>query len=213
MRILISCLMGVCITITACLIWQKYELFTFKNIKKDKNLFLLIGTLLLAAGIEVFLAYEEYHWIIWLKANVLFVILLICSYVDLKKQIIPNKILLVSLPVKVVISIMEFFILPETFIPMLFSSVIGAVLGIGLLFIVSLMSKGGLGMGDVKLFGAIGFIIGFYGMYNTLFYGAIIITLFAAVGMILKKINRKSQIPFGPFVFAGYLAVVLMGAF
>lgn len=213
MKILFSCLIGTCFTLVVCLIWQKYELFCFKKLKDKKELFLLSGTFLLSGSMEVFLAYQEYHWITWLKISFLFVLLIMCSYIDLKKRIIPNKILIIVLPVKLVISFIEFFVLPETFLSMILLSLIGAALGTGLLFVVSLIAKGGLGMGDVKLFGAIGLMIGFYGMYNTLFYAAAFITLFVIGGLVLKKMNRKSHIPFGPFVFAGYMAVVLMGAF
>lgn len=213
MNILLGCLIGTCFTLAACLSWQKYKLFCFQKIKEKRELLLLSGTFLIAGSMEVFLAYQRYQWITWLKISFLFLLLIICSYIDLKKRIIPNKVLITALPVKLIISLIEFFVLPETFLSMIILSLIGAVLGVGLLFIVSLIAKGGLGMGDVKLFGAIGLMIGFYGMYNTLFYAAVFITVFVIGGLILKKMNRKSHIPFGPFVFAGYIAVILMGAF
>ncbi|MBD5544096.1 MAG: prepilin peptidase [Lachnospiraceae bacterium] len=213
MKILFGCFIGICFTLAACLSWQKYELFYIKRIKEKRELFLLSATFLIAGGMEVFLAYQEYHWITWLKISFLLAILIICSYIDLEKRIIPNKILIMILPAKLIISFIEYFVLPETFISMILLSLIGAVLGTGLLFVVSLIAKGGLGMGDVKLFGAIGLMMGFYGMYNTLFYAAAFITLFVIGGLVLKKMNRKSHIPFGPFVFIGYIAVILMGAF
>jgi len=70
----------------------------------------------------------------------------------------------------------------------------------------------GIGWGDVKLSGVIGLYLGWFGA-STLLAGIIAGYLLAAVtgiGLIVaRRATRKSQIPFGPFMIAGALAVLL----
>jgi prepilin signal peptidase PulO-like enzyme (type II secretory pathway) len=70
----------------------------------------------------------------------------------------------------------------------------------------------GIGWGDVKLSGVIGLYLGWFGAAAVL-AGIIAGYLLAAVtgvGLIVaRRATRKSQIPFGPFMIAGALAVLL----
>jgi prepilin signal peptidase PulO-like enzyme (type II secretory pathway) len=77
----------------------------------------------------------------------------------------------------------------------------------------SFVYPNGIGWGDVKLSGLIGLYLGWFGA-GTLLAGLIGGYLLAAVtgiGLIAaRRANRKSQIPFGPFMIAGALAVLLV---
>jgi leader peptidase (prepilin peptidase)/N-methyltransferase len=77
----------------------------------------------------------------------------------------------------------------------------------------SLVNPNGIGWGDVKLSGVIGLYLGWFGA-STLLAGIIGGYLLAAVtgiGMIVaRRATRKSQIPFGPFMIAGALTVLLV---
>lgn len=70
----------------------------------------------------------------------------------------------------------------------------------------------GLGWGDVKLSGVLGLYLGWSGV-STLLAGLVGAYLLAAVtglGLIVaRRATRKSQIPFGPFLIAATLAVLL----
>jgi leader peptidase (prepilin peptidase)/N-methyltransferase len=86
---------------------------------------------------------------------------------------------------------------------------------LGLLcFYLALMfiSRGGMGMGDVKLSSAIGGITGFLGLkyvfiasFSAFFMGAIIGISLMALG----KAGRKTAIPFGPFMLVGVFMALL----
>jgi prepilin signal peptidase PulO-like enzyme (type II secretory pathway) len=77
----------------------------------------------------------------------------------------------------------------------------------------SFVYPNGIGWGDVKLSGVIGLYLGWFGP-STLLAGIIAGYLLAAVtgiGLIVsRRATRKSQIPFGPFLIAGALAVMLV---
>ncbi|WP_411108219.1 prepilin peptidase [Streptomyces sp. c-19] len=79
-----------------------------------------------------------------------------------------------------------------------------------------LINPGGLGFGDVKLAVPLGAALGWYG-WGVLFTGAFAGFLLGAVygfGLVLlRKAGRSSAIPFGPFMLAGGLLGLLLGAF
>lgn len=119
--------------------------------------------------------------------------LVIISVSDITYMLIPDKILLFFLIP---------FIIARVIAPLSpwWDSVLGAVIGFGLLLSVAIMSKGGIGGGDIKLFFVIGIVLGWKQVLFTLFLAS---TIGAVVGIMLlmkTKKNRKTPIPFGPSI-------------
>ncbi|MFF7383639.1 prepilin peptidase [Streptomyces griseoluteus] len=79
-----------------------------------------------------------------------------------------------------------------------------------------LLNPSGMGFGDVKLAPALGAALGWYG-WPTLLLGTFATFASGAIyGLILVvsgRANRKSAIPFGPFLLLGTLLGVLAGAY
>ncbi|SCD87544.1 leader peptidase (prepilin peptidase) / N-methyltransferase [Streptomyces sp. ScaeMP-e83] len=90
----------------------------------------------------------------------------------------------------------------------------GLVLG-GFYLLLFLINPNGMGFGDVKLALALGVALGWYG-WAVLFLGGFAGFLFgAAYGLglvLLRRAGRRTGIPFGPFMIAGTLTGVLLGA-
>ncbi|MER6768575.1 A24 family peptidase [Streptomyces bacillaris] len=90
----------------------------------------------------------------------------------------------------------------------------GAALG-GFYLLLFLINPNGMGFGDVKLALALGVALGWYG-WAVLFLGGFAGFLFgAAYGLglvLLRRAGRRTGIPFGPFMIAGALTGVLLGA-
>ncbi|MET8344233.1 prepilin peptidase [Streptomyces microflavus] len=90
----------------------------------------------------------------------------------------------------------------------------GLALG-GFYFLLFLINPNGMGFGDVKLALALGAALGWYG-WEVLFLGGFAGFLFgAAYGLglvLLRRAGRRTGIPFGPFMIAGTLTGILLGA-
>ncbi|MEV0882238.1 A24 family peptidase [Streptomyces microflavus] len=90
----------------------------------------------------------------------------------------------------------------------------GLALG-GFYFLLFLINPNGMGFGDVKLALALGVALGWYG-WEVLFLGGFAGFLFgAAYGLglvLLRRAGRRTGIPFGPFMIAGALTGILLGA-
>ena len=87
-------------------------------------------------------------------------------------------------------------------------ALIGGALGAGLLLAIALISRGGLGLGDVKLAGFAGLALG-----GPLILPALMITTIAgglAAAYLALRVRRRSHpMPYAPFIAGGALAVLL----
>ncbi|MFK7823508.1 MAG: A24 family peptidase [Oligoflexales bacterium] len=131
-------------------------------------------------------------------------LLLICSFIDIDHKIIPD---VISIPM-ILLTPLIIWLHPELDWK---SGLIGVLLGGGSVILINriyylLRGETGIGMGDAKLLAAIGGWLGYQAIFPTFFYGSILGSLFGVSAMILKKrLNLKSEIPFGPFLAVGAL--------
>lgn len=139
-------------------------------------------------------AYSQLGFSIELIVGILFISLLVIITVsDIAYMLIPDKILL-------------FFLIPliilRVFSPLTpwWDSLVGAVVGFGLLLLIAVLSKGGMGGGDIKLFFVIGIVLGLVPTLVTLFLASIIGTVFGVITLKIAKKGRKTPIPFGPSI-------------
>jgi len=96
----------------------------------------------------------------------------------------------------------------------LLRAAIGAAVLFAAYFVMALVYPGGMGMGDVKLAGVIGLMLGFLG-WGTLVVGAfaafLLGGLFGIALLVGRRANRKSGIPFGPWMLAGAWLGIFIG--
>ncbi|HSI92407.1 MAG TPA: A24 family peptidase [Jiangellaceae bacterium] len=81
--------------------------------------------------------------------------------------------------------------------------------------VLALLRPGELGLGDVKLAASLGLLLGWIGWGQVLLgaFAAFLLGGLYSVGLLLTgRANRRSQIPFGPFMLAGALITVVWGA-
>jgi leader peptidase (prepilin peptidase)/N-methyltransferase len=94
-------------------------------------------------------------------------------------------------------------------------ALLGGVVLLAFYFLLHLINPAGMGFGDVKLAPALGMALGWYG------WGAVLVGTFAAFGLgavtgltllALRRADRGTAIPFGPFMLLGALGGVLLAA-
>ncbi|UPM56537.1 prepilin peptidase [Gottfriedia acidiceleris] len=125
-------------------------------------------------------------------------LLIIIVVSDMNFMIIPNRILV-------------FFLFIFSFERILFplnpwwSSIVGAFGAFVVLLLINLISKGGMGGGDIKLFSVLGIILGWkltliafmLACFSGSFYGLVV--------LLSGKLKQRNPIPFGPFISFGGL--------
>lgn len=150
-----------------------------------------------------------FELIIWLVSLVGFMALIVY---DLRWMLLPNKIVfpITGLAIIKVLGIALFF-------DGGFQSIINAVLGLaiagGIFYVLFQVSNGKwIGGGDVKLGFALGLLLGTPTLaLMMLFVASLLGTLIALPGLITKKLQRTSMLPFGPFLIIGTILVKLFG--
>lgn len=192
------------------LAWRKYEVLP--QLKSKKGYVLIALVVVVSVVIGVGACSRDFSLITTIRILVLYIFLLIVAWIDLKKHIIPNKVVLIALLVRFLLYGAEYLFERDTFLQVLLLGVFGALFGFIILIVANRFSKGGLGMGDVKMYMIIGCYIGIYGTYNVMFYAVIIMLVFCGLLLLLRKLNKKSQVPFAPFTLPAYCLILLMGA-
>jgi leader peptidase (prepilin peptidase) / N-methyltransferase len=159
---------------------------------------LITGLLFMSA--PFIMGWTSELWIAWTLISLLVII----TVSDLAYTLIPDKILLFFSAI---------FIIERVLVPLepWWYSLLGAAVGFSLLLFISIVSKGGMGGGDIKLYAVIGFAIGTKLMLLSFFIATLIGAIFGIIGILLRMLERKKPVPFGPFIAIGTLLAYFYG--
>lgn len=80
------------------------------------------------------------------------------------------------------------------------------------LLLAAVLSRGGMGLGDVKLAGAAGLAAGWQGSLLALLLASVAGALVSCALVLARRRTFKSAVPFGPFLAAGFIFALLYGA-
>lgn len=171
---------------------------------------MLIGGTLFAAVCGYMVSLHSISVIGLLKMTLTFCVLACVFITDLELMLIPNLCSIVLLSGRTLIIIAEFIWMRDFAVQWLINSVVAMVISVILLLIMSKVTRGGLGLGDVKLFGSIGFLCGIRAVCFTLVLAFLLCAITSTVFLITKKKQLKDSLPLGPFIWIGYGISVLL---
>ena len=189
------------------------EFFTIymKNFKP--NYILMFGMAVIYIALLYFIGWQSnlIYKIDLIKYLVLAPMLVSAFAIDLKLQIIPNRLNLTIFEVGLAFTFLQGIFNIHVGIDML----LGALVGAGIFLIITLLGgliagKEAMGFGDVKLMGALGL---FFGWMNMIAISLIAFLLAAIISIILllsKKKKTDEYIPFGPFIVLATFIVMLV---
>jgi len=132
--------------------------------------------------------------------------LVVITFIDLDFQIIPDEI---TLPGMLLGLAAAMFILPDPHnlsrLLGLKGSLIGLLTGGTIFYVIALVSRGGMGGGDIKMMGLVGSVLGWQSVLLTIFVGSFFGSIYGLGLIVFKGAGRKSRVPFGPFLALGTL--------
>lgn len=140
--------------------------------------------------------------------------MLVISAVDLRLMLIPDELSGIIAVFGALFAFLDsrsflgnYAVLFPAFSPFI-SHFLGGVIGFGILGLITLLSRGrAMGMGDVKLAGAMGLVLGFPDIIFALTLGFFAGGIFGMILIALRGIGRetmKMMVPFGPFLVFGF---------
>ena len=134
--------------------------------------------------------------------------LIVLSVIDLDTRYLPDDITLPLLWLGIILNIFNIFTDID-------SSVLGAVLGYGVLWVVYsffklITGKIGMGHGDFKLLAVFGAWFGWQNLIPIVILSSVIGILVSILLMIKKSYDKSKGIPFGPcLAFSGWISMIL----
>ena len=160
--------------------------------------------------------FKLYGWVPFLGFSFFVLNLVPISFIDLKIKEIPDMLSLSLIFAGWIFSLLGFnpFVNFET-------SILSGLAGIGLLFLINeiyyqFSKREGMGMGDFKLMGGIGAFLGYKSFYTILIVASLtgilaylIVYFWYRLKGIPKKLDFKTEIPFGPFLALASLLYLL----
>ncbi|MEF7564672.1 prepilin peptidase [Bacillus infantis] len=166
--------------------------FLYPAVELATGLLFVLAPLLMGWTMELIIA--------WTLISVMIIVFVS----DIKYMIIPDKVLLVFAVI---------FLLERIFLPLSpwWDSLLGAAAGFFLLLFIAVISKGGMGGGDIKLFAVIGLALGTKLVLLTFFFATLFGAVFGIVGMLIGKVEKGKPIPFGPYIALGSLTAYFFG--
>ncbi|WLR60723.1 prepilin peptidase [Guptibacillus hwajinpoensis] len=131
-------------------------------------------------------------------------LLVIIFVSDITYMLIPDRILLFFA---------AYFIVGRILVPMdpWYSPFIGAAGGFLLLLLIAVISKGGMGGGDIKLFAVLGFVFGYQELLLVFFFSTLCGTIIGVTALLTGRVKRKQHIPFGPSIVLGAIITYFYG--
>lgn len=91
------------------------------------------------------------------------------------------------------------------------TSVVGTAVGFAAFYVFAVVSRGALGMGDVKLAAYVGSLLGVGALVVALAAGMLAASALALVLLVLRRASRKDTLPLAPFLVLPALLILAAG--
>lgn len=161
------------------------------------------GLLFLAVAVKVPQLLWAFH------AVVLGSLCLALAFIDLEHMILPDVLTLPGVVLGLLFALLGG---PTPFVDAAIGSVLGAALPLAIIWAYRwLRGVEGMGLGDVKLLAMLGAFLGWQGMLLTLALGAVAGAVVGVGLMVTRRGSRQTELPFGTFLCAAALVVLLWG--
>lgn len=185
---------------------KRFKKDEVKYTAKQRNLFIVVSSVIFAAlGVGLTLFANPKEWTVFSVVRTLSVTYwtYFAAVVDVKLKIIPNELIIGMLAELALIFIPEAIYDFSEFRSTLFMALLGGIVMGGVFLLANALSKGGMGMGDVKTVFACGLFLGFESAAGMIFWALVLSVIAGVVLIAAKKAKLKSKLPMGPFFFGG----------
>jgi leader peptidase (prepilin peptidase)/N-methyltransferase len=156
-------------------------------------------------------------WHYGLAAELGFMIFCACLFIiifviDLEHGLILNKVVYPGMVVALLLALYPWPWLTESIGMRVANAAIGGAIGFVIFLLIAVVSRGGMGWGDVKLAALIGLATGFPLVFVAVIMAAIVGGIVAVALVIARRRKRRESIPFGPFLALAAMVTLLWGS-
>lgn len=181
-----------------------------REVFKEKRYLPVMIAASAAAETVLFYVYG-YHWMKSVRYILLTFFLILLGFIDSKKTIIPNKILVAMFAFRGIILMGEITVVSSWRTEMVKSAFGGMAIGFIIFLMAWFLSRRSIGLGDVKLAAVIGWYLGGALIWFDLLFCLALASVFSLVQIFRKKLTMKDSIPLAPFFSVGTILILLLG--
>lgn len=149
-------------------------------------------------------AFSENNRLLMIRFLAMAVTYLILAAVDARRKIVPDRILICYLFSQLLLAAASM-----DFASMGYMAVEGGIL-LGILAVLSFLSRGRIGLGDVKLLGVTAMTAGWIYTVQVLVYGLVLSFFYSIWLLLFRRLSGKTEIPFVPFLTAGIAVQMIL---
>ncbi len=212
MNILIAAAAAVIFYIALCCTMNRYFETGIKLpgslIYSEKNITIICAAEAVISCTGLYFGTDSNSFFRLILFYVLCIFLAAAALIDIKKRIIPNRLVFILFCVWILYIVIMIIISSGNGVSELINSITGAVFSMFVFGIGYLLMKNKLGGGDVKLTVVMGLILTGDAIFGALMYALVLSLIFAAIALISKKMTIKDSMPFAPFLFLGTAAAI-----
>lgn len=177
---------------------------------KPKKIYVLLVFVLLSSGVTAYsvLTYVP-DWLNMIKMLFMLVIVTGSACFDLREHRIPNIFTGALFLLGVASLVVGFIVSQDGALSYVISGVFACAGCTVALIVVSFFTKQGIGAGDIKLLAAMAITGGVALICGVMFFSVIYCAICAIILLATKKQTRKDALPFGPFIYLGFITSIL----
>jgi len=154
------------------------------------------------------------YYFMYDNSTLIYASLIVFSYIaavtDYRTKTVPNRLIIIMLGYWVVFSGVSLLTDAGPDSDMITNGILGFLISGGVFFLLYIVSKKGIGAGDVKFIAASGLYMGGTLIFAVVLISFIVVFIFMMVLIVARRKTRKDSIVFVPFYFLGILLVLLL---
>ena len=137
-------------------------------------------------------------------------LLWVLAYIDARTKLIPNRYLILALGIKGGLLVVGLGMHGTDELRILFVELIACLILLLFCFLMRILSKGGLGMGDVKLLSLMPLFLAISASSGAAFYSLLVACLSSCFYLLTRKKGKKDVIPFTPAILTGTVIYLMI---
>lgn len=133
-----------------------------------------------------------------------------CAWSDIRRRLIPNRILLLCALLRCGFFAIEMLVLPNEALIDMVRAGIAAIVLFAASVLCRLAVPRAVGFGDIKLLMLAGFCLGMDRIWGVMFFTMLLTFIYSAFLLIMKRANMKTEIPYAPFLLMGTVTATFL---
>ncbi len=192
---------------------EKIAIPSLLKLKDHKAAAIFCGiNIMFSIGYLFLIKDRDINYLTIIENIVVWELFFLIAIIDFQKKKIPNFLIIALIVIRIIGIAIACILSPSETLNIILFSIIGFLVGGFIILACMLISRGGVGAGDMKLFAVSGLYFGLPGVMAIMMYSLLFAAITSIVLLITRRAKMKSTLAMAPFIFIG-LSIYLIFTF